>query len=90
MFDNKAGKRTEISNELGERLRSLSLEPDSPPLTVAEAATLTNTSQKFWRTKIYHREIKYLKIGRSVRIPATELVRVIKVIAPFIIESRGA
>ena len=88
MFDNKNGKNPEISSELKEKLKALSLHPDSPPLTIAEAAKVTNTSQKFWRNKIYNREIKYLKIGRLVRIPVIEIVVVIDVIIPFVLKTK--
>ncbi len=84
MYGNKNGKKPEISNEIKDRLRALGLNPDSPPLTVAEAANVSNNSKKFWRNKIYKREIKYLKIGKSVRIPVIEIARLIKIIVPFI------
>ncbi|MCF7825630.1 MAG: helix-turn-helix domain-containing protein [Candidatus Marinimicrobia bacterium] len=89
MYDSKRRKSQEISSDLKDKLRALSLNPDSPPLTVAEAANITNTSQKFWRNKIFNREIKYLKIGRSVRIPVIEIIVVIDVIAPFILNCEG-
>ena len=87
MYDNKNRKKQEISTEIKDRLRALSLDPESPPLTVAEAAKLTNTSQKFWRNKIYNREIEYLKIGRVVRITVLEIVRVVIIVIPFILQS---
>jgi len=87
MYDNKNRKKQEISTEIKDRLRALSLDPESPPLTVAEAAKLTNTSQKFWRNKIYNREIEYLKIGRVVRITVIEIVRVVTIVIPFILKS---
>jgi len=38
-------------------------------LTIAEAAQLTRMSSSWWRQKVFRREIDYLKIGRSVKIP---------------------
>ena len=38
-------------------------------LTVEEAAEATRMSLSWWRQKVFRREVDYLKIGRSVRIP---------------------
>jgi excisionase family DNA binding protein len=38
-------------------------------LTIEEASKLSRMSQGWWRQRIFRREIKFLKIGRSIRIP---------------------
>ncbi len=41
--------------------------------TVEEAALATNMSLAFWRQKIWRREVKFMKIGRSIRIPQSTI-----------------
>ena len=47
-------------------------------LTIAEAAQLTRMSSSWWRQKVFRREIDYLKIGRSVKIPKSTVDDVLK------------
>ncbi|MEU8344698.1 helix-turn-helix domain-containing protein [Spirillospora sp. NPDC048832] len=51
--------------------------PDTLPaerlLTVAEAAEYLNTSQRFPRRLIAERRIRFVKLGRFVRIPESAL-----------------
>jgi excisionase family DNA binding protein len=44
-----------------------------PLLTVAEAAELLKTSERFPRRLIAERRIRYVKVGRFVRIPESAL-----------------
>ncbi len=46
-------------------------------LTIKEAAELANNSPEFWRKKILNREINFVKIGSSVRIPLEEIQKII-------------
>ncbi len=41
--------------------------------TLREAATVTKMSLAFWRQKVWRREVKFMKIGRSVRIPQSTI-----------------
>ncbi len=45
--------------------------------SVVSAAKLCDCSQQFFRNKIRDREIAYVKIGYMVRIPESELKRII-------------
>jgi len=47
-------------------------------LTVSEAAIETRMSASWWRQKVFRREIDFLKIGRSVRIPRSTVEQVIE------------
>lgn len=47
-------------------------------LTLDEAAKVTRMSLAWWRQKVFRREIKYLKIGRSVRIPRSTVDEVLR------------
>ncbi|XRQ07356.1 helix-turn-helix domain-containing protein [Actinomadura welshii] len=51
--------------------------PDISPadrlLTVAEAAEYLNTSQRFPRRLVAERRIRFVKVGRFVRIPESAL-----------------
>jgi len=38
-------------------------------LSVEEAAKQTRTSVAFWRTRIFRKEIQFVKLGRRVLIP---------------------
>lgn len=42
-------------------------------LTVAEAAIVLNTSQRFIRRIVDERRIKFVRVGRHVRIPESAL-----------------
>jgi excisionase family DNA binding protein len=42
---------------------------DDPLLTVAEAAELLKTSERFPRRLIEERRIRFVRLGRHVRIP---------------------
>jgi excisionase family DNA binding protein len=42
-------------------------------LTVAQAAELVNTSERFWRRMIAERRIRFVRVGRHVRIPESAL-----------------
>jgi excisionase family DNA binding protein len=46
---------------------------DDPLLTVAEAAELLKTSERFPRRLIAERRIRFVKVGRFVRIPESAL-----------------
>jgi excisionase family DNA binding protein len=46
---------------------------DDPLLTVAEAAELLKTSERFPRRLIAQRRIRFVKVGRYVRIPESAL-----------------
>jgi excisionase family DNA binding protein len=46
---------------------------DDPLLTVAEAAKLLKTSERFPRRLIAERRIRFVKLGRFVRIPESAL-----------------
>ena len=45
--------------------------------TVAEAARETRMSLAWWRQRIFRKEIRFLKIGRSVRIPRATIQEVL-------------
>ncbi|MEW2438953.1 helix-turn-helix domain-containing protein [Streptomyces caniferus] len=47
--------------------------PTDRLLTVAEVAHLLGTSERFPRRLIAERRIRYVKVGRHVRIPQTAL-----------------
>lgn len=50
------------------------MEPNSDRLlTVAEAAELLGTSERFTRRLVAERRIRFVRIGRLVRIPETAL-----------------
>lgn len=42
-------------------------------LTIAELAQITNESVATWRKRIFLKRISYVKCGRNVRVPASEL-----------------
>jgi excisionase family DNA binding protein len=46
-------------------------------LTVEEAAQLTTMSPSWMRQRIFRKEISYLKIGRSVRIPTSSIEKLL-------------
>ena len=52
-------------------------------LSIKEAAELANNSTEFWRKKILNREIKFYRIGRSIRIPVSEIRRIIIPVEPI-------
>ncbi len=47
-------------------------------LTINEAASVSRMSPSWWRQKIFRREIKFLKLGRSVRIPRSTLDEILR------------
>lgn len=47
-------------------------------LTLAEAAEQINMSPHFVRRRVQRREIEFVKLGKSVRIPESELVRFVE------------
>jgi len=47
-------------------------------LTVTEAETMTGRKAATWRRDILERRVAYVKIGRQVRIPLSEIERLIK------------
>jgi len=47
--------------------------PDDPLLPVAEAAELLKTTERFPRRLIAERRIRFVKVGRYVRIPESAL-----------------
>ncbi len=52
--------------------------PTEKYLTLEQVAAQTSMSVEFWRSRIQSRDIDYVKIGRSVRIPQSSLSAVIK------------
>jgi hypothetical protein len=51
---------------------------DEKLLTVFEAEAMTGRKASTWRRDILERKVGYVKFGRSVRIPLTEIRRIIK------------
>jgi len=47
-------------------------------LTIREAAERTNNRESTWRSWVLKRRVLIVKIGRSVRIPETEIERLVK------------
>lgn len=47
-------------------------------LTIREAAERTNNRESTWRAWVLKRRVVVIKIGRSVRIPESEIERMIK------------
>jgi len=47
-------------------------------LTVNEAERITGRKASTWRRDILRRKVAYVKIGRQVRIPLSEIERLIK------------
>ena len=41
--------------------------------TVEEAALATNMSSAFWRQLVWQKKVKFMKIGRSIRIPQSTI-----------------
>jgi excisionase family DNA binding protein len=48
-----------------------------PPLTVKEAAKTLNLSVACLRSWMAARKVAYLKLGRAIRIPASEIKRLV-------------
>ena len=46
-------------------------------MTVRQAAELTNLSEATWRAWVLKRKVKTVRLGRRVRIPLTELDRLV-------------
>jgi excisionase family DNA binding protein len=53
--------------------KSRDRQPSDRLLTVAEAAELLSTSQRFPRRLIEERRIRFVRVGRHVRIPESAL-----------------
>ena len=49
-----------------------------PLLTVAEAAEQLGTTERFPRRLIAERRIRFVKVGRHVRIPSSAIVEYVK------------
>jgi excisionase family DNA binding protein len=49
-----------------------------PPYSVAQAARALNLSVACIRAWVLQRRIAYLKLGRSIRIPASEIRRLLE------------
>jgi excisionase family DNA binding protein len=47
-------------------------------MTIAEVAEASRMSPSWWRQKIFRREINFLKLGRSVRIPKSTLDEILE------------
>jgi excisionase family DNA binding protein len=47
-------------------------------LTISEVAKITRMSASWWRQRVFRKEINYLKIGRSVRIPRSTVDEVLR------------
>ncbi|WP_021592726.1 helix-turn-helix domain-containing protein [Actinomadura welshii] len=58
---------------MSKRTDSPSISSTDRLLTVAEAAEYLNTSQRFPRRLIAERRIRFVKLGRFVRIPESAL-----------------
>lgn len=54
-------------------VRAAGLPDDDELLTVAEAAELLKTSERFPRRLIEERRIRFVRLGRHVRIPESAL-----------------
>lgn len=78
------GQRTEVT-----ALPDLSKEP---LLTVEQAAARLNTSKRFPRRLIEERRIKFVRLGRNVRIPESALEAFIRagVVEPITTRTRRA
>ena len=48
------------------------------PLTVREAAEALNLSQATIRAWLLHRKIGFVRLGRAVRIPDSEIYRILE------------
>lgn len=53
--------------------KALALDPDDRLLTVAQAAEILGTTERFPRRLIAERRIRFVKLGRYVRIPESAL-----------------
>jgi excisionase family DNA binding protein len=60
-------------------------------LTVVEAAELLGTSERFPRRLIAERRIRFVKVGRHVRIPESALIAYVaaQTVEPVRVEWRG-
>lgn len=53
----------------------------APPerlLTLQEAAQLTTTTERLWRRLIAERRIRYVKVGRYVRVPESAVAEFVE------------
>lgn len=51
-------------------------------ITLAEACEATRTTRQHWRNLIARGEVRAVKVGNSVRVPAIEFIKVLKPILP--------
>lgn len=60
-------------------------------LTVAEAAELLGTSERFPRRLIAERRVRFVRVGRHVRIPESAMTEYIDAatVAPLEVRRRG-
>jgi excisionase family DNA binding protein len=56
----------------------MALTAERPPRTVAEAAEDMNIAQVTVRAWIAQGRLGYIKLGRSVRVPASEIERLLR------------
>jgi excisionase family DNA binding protein len=47
-------------------------------LTIREAARKTKLSEGWWRQRIFHKEVAFVKLGRRVLIPETTNERLVR------------
>ncbi|MFE9106663.1 excisionase family DNA-binding protein [Actinomadura geliboluensis] len=55
------------------RKQTAALDPDDRLLTYAQAAEVLNTTPRFPRRLVEERRIRFVKVGRFVRIPESAL-----------------
>jgi len=54
------------------------IKSDEKLLTVFQAVEVTGRKAATWRKDIFLRRVAFVKIGRSVRIPLSEIERLVK------------
>ena len=52
-------------------------------LTIKQASEFVNNSEEFWRKKVFKRQIPFIRIGTSVRIPISVVLELIKIVLPL-------
>ena len=78
MKQNNSIQLVEHLQRLGEEKHKALLKIISKPtplFTVAQAAIITNTSEKLWRKLIYLGEVEYYKVRGRIQIPLHEISR---------------
>ena len=58
-------------------------------LTVAQAAELLGTSERFPRRLIAERRIRFVRVGRFVRIPMSALAEILEPVEPMNVDYSG-